>query len=574
MSNQDSTILPETLSELLRSRFHGAKNITGIRFQLLYSLLRAFDLYGTPPATQVQFEGLEDVDLRGFRVGDIYCQVKSSQSKQGWGWLNKERILDHFIEAYQLDPEARFVIVTNFGFRGQLLRDLARFCNSELAELPQGVRKKMNTIAQRSGLDKSDVVKFLRRVSFERTTEQEILDQLRAACLRHFQLDAGNDPLYLSRLIDCVITWSASRAVINKQQLEAEKLRVQNWVGLGVENPAVRDRLVKPLSFVEEETTEDYYEGKKARPGHILERVLKVMSMYGLWSLQGHSWIACQSAQHEMNHRCIDHGFARFWQLLIVFAQPPVAPQPGKRSLDHPTAWQYDKPGDALGTLNHLENPACQLPNPVNHRLPTVAAISPNQLQAFEPFLHGAQEKQFGAGTLLNTRLVDHRDQKQAHHIHQDVAFAPLDFLIAVVPAFALDFRGLDALAVNNRRTGLGLTTGFLAHGFPQGIVHGFPDTLLAPGVEVAVDGLPGREVVGQHAPGAATPQDIENGVDHFSDVHTSATAPSLGRGNEWFQDEPLDIGQITGVCFSVHAPIVPPLGQICNFYITLETPS
>jgi hypothetical protein len=129
-------------------------------------------------------------------------------------------------------------------------------------------------------------------------------------------------------------------------------------------------------------------------------------------------------------------------------------------------------------------------------------------------------------------------------------------------------------LAVNDRGTGFGFTTFFLAHSFTQGIVHGFPDTLFAPGTEVAIHCLPGRKIVGQHAPGAATPQNIENGIDDFSHVHPSDTATSFRRWDEWFQDEPLDIVQIAGVWFSVHTPILPQVGQIFNFYITLQTPS
>jgi hypothetical protein len=65
----------EALDELLRSRFHGASNITGIRFQLLCSLVRLFDLYTDPAVEQVQFEGFEDVDLKGLNIGNIYTQV-------------------------------------------------------------------------------------------------------------------------------------------------------------------------------------------------------------------------------------------------------------------------------------------------------------------------------------------------------------------------------------------------------------------------------------------------------------------------------------------------------------------
>ena len=45
------------LDVLFKKRFHGAVNIRGIRYQLLYTLLRAFDLYDQ--VTSLTFEGIE-----------------------------------------------------------------------------------------------------------------------------------------------------------------------------------------------------------------------------------------------------------------------------------------------------------------------------------------------------------------------------------------------------------------------------------------------------------------------------------------------------------------------------------
>ena len=127
----------QALNELLSSRFHGSSNINGIRFQLLYSLVHVFDLYTDPIAEQIQFEGLEDIDLKGFHVGNIYIQVKSSKNDHGWAWLRCEKILDHFVEVFQLDPNARFVLATNFELKGQL-QALIAFCNGQNTSLPLG----------------------------------------------------------------------------------------------------------------------------------------------------------------------------------------------------------------------------------------------------------------------------------------------------------------------------------------------------------------------------------------------------------------------------------------------------
>jgi hypothetical protein len=269
MANSGTIITRQTIDELLQSRFGGARNIRGVRFQLLYSLWRAFDLYGDPPISEIRFEGLEDVDLKGLIVGNLHIQVKSSQSAQGWSWLKRKRIFDHFVEVHLIDRQARFAIVTNFDFQGQL-KDLQRFCSGQMTQLPPSLRNKLSDVARRGGLNQSALIQFLRNISFERVSEQELLDRLQTALIRNFDLNAGNESLYLSRLLECTITWAAARATIQKRDLETEKLRVEDWIGLGIANPAVHDRLIQPLTFVDEQSTGDYYEGKKARPGHIL----------------------------------------------------------------------------------------------------------------------------------------------------------------------------------------------------------------------------------------------------------------------------------------------------------------
>ena len=57
------------------------------------------------------------------------------------------------------------------------------------------------------------------------------------------------------------------------------------------------------------------------------------------------------------------------------------------------------------------------------------------------------------------------------------------------------------------------------------------------------------------HTPGTTTSQHIVNGVDDFSHIRPTDTASSFSWWNERFQNEALDVGQITGVWFSIHTP-------------------
>jgi hypothetical protein len=74
------------------------------------------------------------------------------------------------------------------------------------------------------------------------------------------------------------------------------------------------------------------------------------------------------------------------------------------------------------------------------------------------------------------------------------------------------------------------------------------PQPLLPPAAEVVVDGLPGRQVVGQQPPGTAGPQPVGHGVDQLAAVMEGWAAAGLGRRDERGQELPLGIGQVGGI--------------------------
>jgi len=94
-------------------------------------------------------------------------------------------------------------------------------------------------------------------------------------------------------------------------------------------------------------------------------------------------------------------------------------------------------------------------------------------------------------------------------------------------------FARLDRLAVQNGGRGGGLTALLLAGGFAQVVVQALDHAAVAPPSELVVDRGPGRQVVGQVAPGAAGPQLIEQAVDHFAQgvLAAAAGAPVAGFG-------------------------------------------
>src|SRR3954447_4271273 len=138
----------------------------------------------------------------------------------------------------------------------------------------------------------------------------------------------------------------------------------------------------------------------------------------------------------------------------------------------------------------------------------------------------------------------------------------PLIFFPRVVALRPARFGGLDGLAVDDAGRG-----GFLlaldgAEVDPQGVVDLLEEPLVPPGVEVVADQAPGREVVRQHPPGAATFGQVEQGVDHFA-AGVGAAASGLAFGLPLRREQvldvlPLNLGQVAGVSLSgAHTSIV-----------------
>jgi hypothetical protein len=87
-------------------------------------------------------------------------------------------------------------------------------------------------------------------------------------------------------------------------------------------------------------------------------------------------------------------------------------------------------------------------------------------------------------------------------------------------------------------------------------VMHEVPRAVLAPGANIVIDRRPGREVMGEQAPGAAPTNDIKDAVEDFSFgvLRRSASRLDLGdiRGNQ----RPFVIGEIGRVRFAeFHAP-------------------
>ena len=83
-------------------------------------------------------------------------------------------------------------------------------------------------------------------------------------------------------------------------------------------------------------------------------------------------------------------------------------------------------------------------------------------------------------------------------------------------------------------------------------VVDGVEGAVVPPLVEVAPDGALGREVLGEVAPLAAGPQDVEDGIDDVAQVGL-AGPPAGVDGDVRLDQGPLRVGDVAGVGLCSH---------------------
>jgi hypothetical protein len=85
------------------------------------------------------------------------------------------------------------------------------------------------------------------------------------------------------------------------------------------------------------------------------------------------------------------------------------------------------------------------------------------------------------------------------------------------------------------------------------------PGAVLPPAPEVLVDNLPGRKVMGQQAPGTATPKDIEERIQDLTLGIFLGPPTAFGGGHQMVDQVPFFVAQVGRVRFAgFHAPILP----------------
>ena len=255
-----------TVDALLGGRCGGAINVRGIRYQLLYSVFRAFDLYDPDAGvTAVRLEGVEDVDLLGLISGDCYIQVKTS--KRGWQWSALKQPVARFLEALRADPASRFELVVGAELRPDV-RKLA-----ELASLSErdaeGMRRKFRTLCAQVDATGDEADGLLGRLKVTQLPEQHLTEALRAVITDKFELGTEAVDVYLRALVSNFLDWARDRREVHRTDMESVRMRIGEALSRETEFQAYGRGLIARVAWDADAREDDFFDGKRVRPGHI-----------------------------------------------------------------------------------------------------------------------------------------------------------------------------------------------------------------------------------------------------------------------------------------------------------------
>jgi hypothetical protein len=254
------------LSSLLQARFHGAVNIRGIRYQILYSLVVAMRLYEDGHAQDaVRLEGLEDIDLLGLHTADEYIQVKTADSP--WNWAKLKQPVAGFLDVLRTEAHSQFVLAVNFSLRDDIakLALLPTLPTSHQASL----NKKFRKLCREVGGDDTEADRLIKQLRIVSLPEEQLWQDLTRSVATEWQLASEAVGTYIAVLVNTFLDWAARRATITRSDLERVRAKVGEALSREAEFQAYGSGLINRLSWQHDNNLADFFDAKGTRPAHI-----------------------------------------------------------------------------------------------------------------------------------------------------------------------------------------------------------------------------------------------------------------------------------------------------------------
>lgn len=269
MSNADHVMGDHgAIDALLKARFHGAVNVRGIRYQLIYSVLAALQNYAAGTGTTlVELEGIEDIDnsLQGMHIGKEYIQVKTADAP--WNWAKLKKPLKSFLEVLRADPESQLRLVVNF----ELTSDIARLADYRTSHQKQRlvIQKKFRKLCREVGASDVEADSLINRIAINSLSEQDLWSELRRLLVHNWELGSDAVELYISCLISKFLGWAKDRRTVTRLDIDGVRSEVGEALSREDQFQAYGRGLLDRVSWAPDKSDIDFLEGKGTRPGHI-----------------------------------------------------------------------------------------------------------------------------------------------------------------------------------------------------------------------------------------------------------------------------------------------------------------
>ncbi len=255
-----------SLDNILRERYHGAVNIRGIRYQILYSIYCSLQYYHEENYS-IKLEGIEDLDLKSIKQKNTYIQVKTSSKM--WTWNQYKEVFDNFSKVFKEDNKADFILVSNF----QHNNDWQKIINPD--DLSKNERKrlekKVKNINRDFGVDNSS---FYNRIKLVTLREGEILDSINRYIFDIYIVVPSNlIPFYRDALFSKFVEIAEKRGIITKNTLDSTWKELNENIARLQEYSAYGQGLISKLEWRIDQNIHDFYDGKRVRSGHIAAQI-------------------------------------------------------------------------------------------------------------------------------------------------------------------------------------------------------------------------------------------------------------------------------------------------------------
>ncbi len=257
--------MSSNLDDLISTRFKGADNIRGIRYQILYSIFRAFDLYTNDTNTlSIRLEGLEDVDV-GLQLENEYVQVKTAGKP--WNWSQLKDPIKGFLQTYRLEPNSRFTLAVNFLLRHEIahLAGWVTLPNKEKSN----IEKKFANLCKQVGGTVAEAQGLVSRLGIKSLTEEDLWSFLRPAVTEAFGLGSEAVDVYIEALTSRFLKWAVSRKTITRADLDEVRADVGEALSRESEFQAYGRSLITRIEWKPDNASDDFFE-KGTRSGHIV----------------------------------------------------------------------------------------------------------------------------------------------------------------------------------------------------------------------------------------------------------------------------------------------------------------